>query len=294
MNKIRIGVRAITIGVMCVAIGSSLFTDIRSHIQVNMAVIFFIGILLIGEYDVFRSVTKLKNQLNKFTHQLTERENKLEEKSDQLFKLKTQCIDTLEIQQQRLSQVIHNDLGQYLTGIKYELEWIKNECESQVQSEIIEKIKNSIQITDHCMRQMKQSTAHMHPPMIDQLGLKQTLENHVRSIKNQYKLKVTFNYILNEDAHEKNKLITIYRAVQEALTNIVKHAHASVVSISCIEENDAIIVTIHDDGIGVQSPLVPSVGLTAIESQVACFEGEFTIMNNVSGGAVMRLSLPRG
>jgi signal transduction histidine kinase len=214
----------------------------------------------------------------------------LNENRYRIEKLNQTLIETIENERRDMSQFIHNELGQCLTAIHFELEWLKQQSKD-IDPNYASKVESSLILIRKCLAQIKQTSQHIHPPLIQELGFQKAAQSLIQSFS-EYPFVVNFNCEVSASIHD-TQLITLYRSIQEALTNIARHAKASTVTVSCIESHGKIELDISDDGIGLPPNFSYSMGLSAIESRVNFSQGTFFISSKNKKGTQLIISIPK-
>jgi signal transduction histidine kinase len=133
----------------------------------------------------------------------------------------------------------------------------------------------------------------LRPSMLDDFGLHAALEWYVRDAISRYGLNVELRMEGDFDALPERHRTCVYRAVQEALTNCVRHAKAGSVDVSVTSDGEHLDVTVTDDGIGFDSTRRHvGLGLRGIEERVKELQGVLTIDKADGGGTKLAIRLP--
>ena len=201
---------------------------------------------------------------------------------------------SLEIQEeerQHLSQELHDEFGQSLTAIKVMVVTAahKKSDTQKITSSIIE-------ICDHLVTVVRSMMKQLHPLILTELGLKATLEDllHHWQARNA-SLVFTLHYDDAVDQIDQPIMIQIFRVIQESLTNIIRHAEASQVSISLQinPASDTLILSIIDDGLGCDlDQLTSGFGLLGMEERIKLLGGDFKIQSQINNGMQIRAQVP--
>ncbi|MGZ8175969.1 histidine kinase [Methylobacter sp.] len=207
---------------------------------------------------------------------------------------------TLEIQEderQRLSQELHDELGQSLTAIKV---MAVTAGRSQTGAADIKQTTDSIvTICDHLMTVVRSMMHQLHPLVLTELGLKATMEDLLNhwSIRNP-ELKLTITCPDEVDFLEQKITIQIFRVVQECLTNIVRHAQAKQAAINLEIEHQgktgaALRLQVTDDGQGCAIDKIKTgFGLLGMRERINSLGGEFTIQTQPHQGMSIIATIP--
>lgn len=208
---------------------------------------------------------------------------------------------TLEIQEderQRLSQELHDELGQSLTAIKV-MAVTAGRSQAGARADIKQTTDSIITICDHLMTVVRSMMHQLHPLVLTELGLKATMEDLLNhwSIRNP-ELKLTITCPDEVDDLEQKITIQIFRVVQECLTNIVRHAQASQATISLeidhqAETGTALRLQVTDDGQGCAADKIKTgFGLLGMRERINSLGGEFTIQTQPQQGMSIIATIP--
>lgn len=202
---------------------------------------------------------------------------------------------TQEKERERISQDLHDGLGQTLTAVKTRLEMLllmyeKEPANSPAKRELeasIEQLKNSIEeIREICFNSL--------PPVLYQYGLVSAIDE-IRERVSTSLFKINFSPDRTLSFADKGKETALFRVVQEFVSNSLKHAQANEVNIVLDKKGDKIYLTLRDDGVGfdVQSKRnQPGYGLKNIESRVELFNGEIALRSAPEEGTELNIVLP--
>ena len=153
----------------------------------------------------------------------------------------------------------------------------------------------ALPIFDNMFHTVRDLALGLRPSMLDDFGLQPALEWHVRDFTSRYGLNVELNMDGDFEILPDRYRTCVYRAVQEALTNCVRHAKASAINVSVTSHRDHLNVSVTDDGIGFDSARRGNgLGLRGIEERVKEIHGAMMIGHADDGGTklVIRLPLP--
>jgi two-component system sensor histidine kinase UhpB len=272
-------------------------------IVVNIVIYFFVGRALKPIDNILLALTELekgnlKIRLPQFTlPELTKISNKfnvmakaLQESIANNRHLTQQLLKIQEDERKSLARELHDEIGQHLTAIHVDASTIMH-------AQTIEETRESASAIDTVSRQMMEIVhtllQRLRPNSLDDLGLDIALQELINSwnlrhnrIKLSYSLQGDFNHF------DETLLITIYRLVQECLTNISRHAKARHVAIS-VKKKDKIYVTVNDDGKGFDlSVKQTGFGLAGMRERVEGLLGSLEIMTSFDQGVTINIELP--
>ncbi|MCK4842906.1 MAG: histidine kinase [Methylococcales bacterium] len=196
-----------------------------------------------------------------------------------------------EEERQRLSQELHDEFGQSLTAIK-----VMAVTASHKDSDT-KKITTSItEICDHLMIVVRSMMKQLHPLILTELGLKATLEDLINhwNEKNQ---SLSFSLLCENEVDTLDGSITIqvFRVIQECLTNIIRHANASQVTIKLTIDShtNTLHLLVSDNGQGCQLDDISSgFGLLGIKERIKILEGKFSLQSKPNHGMQINAQIP--
>jgi signal transduction histidine kinase len=197
-----------------------------------------------------------------------------------------------EEERKNLSRELHDHVAQVLTALRMELGRIER-TRAPADARIGAAVAESKKLVDNMFRTVRDLALGLRPSMLDDFGLQAALEWHVRDIISRFGLNVDLHVDGGFDILPDRYRTCVYRAVQEALTNCVRHAKARSVNVSVKREGDELQVSVTDDGVGFDSTRRGAgLGLRGIEERVKELHGVITIVNVEGGGTQLAICLP--
>ncbi|HEY2722093.1 MAG TPA: PAS domain S-box protein [Chitinophagaceae bacterium] len=198
-------------------------------------------------------------------------------------------IDTQEKERMEISKELHDNVNQLLTTTKLYLDLASTNPE--LKDELIQKSSKNIISAISEIRTLSQS---LMAPSLGDLGLVDSVEDLVQNINITRKINAVFIHEeINETHLDENHKLTLFRIIQEALNNIVKHAEASSAIIELSSENDATGLAIKDNGKGFDlSTIKKGSGLNNIRNRVYLLNGTVTIDTQPGKGCTLVVGLP--
>jgi signal transduction histidine kinase len=208
-------------------------------------------------------------------------------------KLLTQHV--LEVQERErleLARELHDDIGQFLTGISLDIATLVSYQDENI-ALLAKRISNNCRMTRNISRKL---IRRLRPSSLDSQGIVAAVKAVVQEWLT-YNTNIQANIEIDESIQSLNEKtnITIYRIMQEALTNISKHAYASQITIALKLDRakQAISLMIHDNGVGIQqSNKKFGFGLIGMRERVHALKGEMTISSIVAQGTILNVSIP--
>lgn len=205
--------------------------------------------------------------------------------------LTNQLINSHEEERRKISSELHDDLGQNLLVVKNKLLLCRrdNNYEEQVDS-VIEILNTSI-------RDVSNISHLLHPSELESLGLSQAIESMVYRVESATNLKIENNLDSLDEYFSNEEKINIFRIIQEALNNVIKHAEASAVKLESIIEQKDLILKIKDNGKGFDNsnknikPERPHLGIKGMTERAWMLNAEMKIISEINKGTTITIQL---
>ena len=219
-------------------------------------------------------------------------EHQSDEAERQMRELSQQLVNTQEEERKNLSRELHDHVAQVLTGLRMELGRLER-MTAPFSVQVGPTVAGCKELVDDMFRTVHDLALGLRPSMLDDLGLQAALEWHVRDFMGRYAINVELN-IDGDFAELPDKHRTcVYRVVQEAMTNCVRHAHAESIQIKVTAHERQLNVWVIDDGVGLDpARRRDGLGLRGIEERVKDLEGTVIISREPMGGTTLAIRLP--
>jgi signal transduction histidine kinase len=215
-----------------------------------------------------------------------------EDAERQMRRLSQQLVATQEEERKRLSRELHDHVAQVLTGLRMELGRIER-TKGPVDVQVVAAVAEAKKLVDDMFRTVRDLALGLRPSMLDDFGLQPALEWHVRDFIARYGVNAELHTNGDFSALPEAYRTCVYRAVQEALTNSVRHAKAASIKVNVTGRAGSLDVSISDDGVGIDPARRHSgLGLRGIEERVKELHGTMTIGRDLSGGTTLAIHLP--
>jgi signal transduction histidine kinase len=229
-----------------------------------------------------RTITRL----NRYRTLMEQREN--------IRHMAESVVAAQEEERQRISRELHDDLGQALTTHLLALRNLQQDLPLPAET-LFERLQSMYDQSYEIFVKIRNIARDLRPPVLDALGLKAAMQTYCAEFTRRTHLPVVFEsedpLPQLPDAHR----ITLYRTLQEALTNVVKHAQASQVWVDLAVEEDQITLTVQDNGVGFgeDEPLSNGIGLAGLRERITIAGGTFTITSAPKRGTILTAQFPR-
>jgi PAS domain S-box-containing protein len=242
---------------------------------------------LVGYQGIVRDVTEKKRM-----------ENALTKSHERSRHLSSQLIEAQERERKRISLELHDEMGQALASIGINLGTIDKNLPSDCPPIIKDKLAEIDFMIEQTSERVRKLSLHLRPPILDDLGLIPTLRWLLSGLESSIKVEFDYNQIDDKDRLSQEIETVIYRVVQEATTNILKHAEAKEVVVNLnIEEGISLIVK--DDGKGfdakdqkITDDLKAGIGILGMNERVEILGGKFDIQSRKGYGTRISVEIP--
>ena len=203
-----------------------------------------------------------------------------------------------EEERRRITRDLHDGIGQALTGLRFNLDLLVRQA-SITDSEAIERVTVMKQVIDETLNTIRQIAFDLRPPILDDLGLVSALRIYVDRFQERTKILLTLSCPDDLKRFDPKIEATVYRVIQEALTNIAKHSGAKNARVE-IEKPDAkLFLTISDDGKGFDDHhngdsglWTKGLGVVNMRDRIEGLQGSFTITSEKGKGTSIHIELP--
>jgi PAS domain S-box-containing protein len=228
-----------------------------------------------------------------------QRENALQESEQQLRYLSSQLLKIQEEERRRISKELHDELGQALMVMKFQIEAIEAGL-AEGKREVTADFHSLLQDLQGVIEKVRRLSWGLGPASLEELGLSVAIEN----LREEFGEHIDIRW-LPEEVKELNHWfsplaeVNIYRILQESLTNIGRHAQASQITVSFKKQDGDVAFTVEDNGRGFEVDNVrgresrgKGIGLAAMEERARLLGGSFKIWSQPGVGTKITFSIP--
>ncbi len=232
---------------------------------------------------------------------ITERkkaEQDLAKSHEQLRQINVRLVEVEEAERKALSKELHDRVGQSLTALNINLGLIRSNLEKESPQKLTARFDTASELVTEITDHIRGVMAELHPPVLDDYGLTAALRWYAERLKQQTGLDVEVSGNMIEPRLPISISITLFRIAQEALTNIIKHANASLATIDVETQADSLTMSIIDNGIGfdvIRSAVDGKVhwGLVTMRERAETLNGKLEIESVPGEGTKLLISIPR-
>ena len=222
-----------------------------------------------------------------------EAETRLAETLAENRRLSLSHVRVQEEERKQLARELHDELGQHLNAIKIDAVSIRGWSDGGM-TDVHGAACGIVEVTDHVQGIVRDMLQRLRPVGLDELGLSAALEHLVQHWRARHPATRTALTVgANIDGLGERENITLYRIVQEGLTNVVKHARATSVRIALDREAGGVVLTISDDGAGAKhSDAAAGLGLVGMRERVDALGGSLEITSDSGHGFLIKAAIP--
>ncbi len=217
--------------------------------------------------------------------ELSDVNEKLKHLSDHLYKER-------EEERKGIARELHDELGQALTALRMDLAWLKTHVNDQSRS--LDKIESMFKLIDDTIHWVQKISSEIRPGILDDLGLIAAVEWQAQEFEKRSGLTCL---VRSEGEHlvEPKVATVLFRIFQEALTNVLRHARATRITISIISTEDFIQFTIQDNGIGITEKQISdkkSLGVIGMKERLQSLNGSISFKGRQNKGTKIDITIP--
>lgn len=214
----------------------------------------------------------------------------LQKANQQLAEYATQVEQLATVRERnRLAREVHDTLGHYLTVINVQLEVVTKLIDSNP-ARAKEAAVKAKQLASEGLNEVRRSVSALRPTPLEDRPLPEALRTLIETSRDAG-LMVTFEQTGSARAVSPEIETVLYRATQESLTNIRKHAHASAANVRLAYDANAVSLRVRDNGLGRKGG-EDNVGLSALRERATALNGTVLAENHLEGGFVLEVTLP--
>jgi len=219
-------------------------------------------------------------------------EEELKRSAVELRALAHRLLQVQEEERRNIARELHDEIGQQMTLLKLLLEKTKRALGNGVPLDLDE----AQQMTKTLTEQVRSMSLRLRPGVLDDLGLLPALEAQVQDFADKTGIRLSFEHSGIDERLTQDVRTCAYRVIQEALTNVVRHAKADHVQVLINAGKKSLAITIHDNGVGFNPANISknSSGLRGARERVSLLGGTFNLESVPGNGTKITVNLPLG
>ena len=250
------------------------------------------------EFPIESTISKTliggKVQMTAVLRDVTERrraESELRHMNAQLRELSASLQEVREQERSRIARELHDDLGQQLTGLKLELAWLGSRIKEGREMPL-ERVTDMKRMLDVAISSVRRISTDLRPLILDDLGFAEAVQWHASEVMKRSHLKLELDLTAHKLVNDDARATALFRIVQEALANILRHAQAENVAITLSVEGNFLCLRIQDDGLGMPEKIrLGGIGLLSMRERAGALGGEFSLSKAKEGNAKAGVSI---
>ena len=239
---------------------------------------------------------KLERSHAQLENRVHERTSQLMAANERLSSVSKQIIQVQEEERRSIARDLHDEIGQALTAVKMNAQEIEERAKG---TEIEPLVHDSLDLLGQLLSRVRGLALELRPSLLDELGLREASKWYLNKFAKRSGLTITFEADPSWDRLAEEIEIACFRVLQEALTNVVKHAHATRVTVSLHRTCDYLELTVCDNGTGFtltearrRVPKGAGLGLLGMEERLHLFGGVLRVDSTKGAGTEVRARFP--
>jgi len=224
----------------------------------------------------------------------TERQSRANAESYRL--MSARILELQDSERRRIARELHDSVGQYLAGLKINLSQIES---ARVDAPTL--LRETIGLTDCAIQEVRTISHLLHPPLLEELGFLPAARWYVDEYGKRSQIKVSLLVDEPIERLPREVEIALFRVLQEALTNVYRHAAARSVHVRIFCRDGQVMLTVADDGKGIPQEILsrfragaaPGIGLAGMRERLAEFGGQIQVESS-DRGSVVEAMIPTG
>jgi signal transduction histidine kinase len=255
-----------------------------SRRQLGGALVIGLGVLLVTSLYAWTLESRLRQQMT--------RDQAI---SAELQQTSAKVLNAQEEERRTIARELHDEVGQALTAIRVELDVAERRLAASGAAQ--DALHEAQSITDGALQTVRNLSQLLHPAALDDLGLAAVIETSLRGLSRRHNIRARLHQVGLADRLPREVELATYRIVQEALTNVAKHAKATECNVRLTQLSDRLLVEVEDNGVGfiddTDRPVVArGLGLLSVRERAVRLGGTFNVLSAPGEGTRVIVSLP--
>ena len=240
----------------------------------------------------------LESQVQARTKELETRNIDVLLQSDQLRELSIRLMTTQDEERRRIAREMHDSAGQIVAALSMNLSQIAGKIGDSRCAELGEPVQESLALAKELDQEIRTTSYLLHPPLLDELGLRAALAWYVEGLQKRAAIQIALS-VAEFDRLPNDLELTIFRVVQECLTNIHRHSSSKTAHIHITHDPAGFLIEVRDFGQGISPQKLTTlrhrgagVGLRGMRERVRPYAGEVRIDSQEGHGTTITITLP--
>jgi signal transduction histidine kinase len=204
-----------------------------------------------------------------------------------------------EEERTRIAREMHDEVGQALTALQMDVAWFEKKLPSSAgptREKLLAKLRSMAELIDTTTASVQRIATDLRPGVLDELGLPAAIEWYVREFERRAGIACQIRSNLNGVELDPERATAVFRILQEALTNVARHAGATEVEVNLSADDKRLVLEIKDNGRGVSEDRIAegrSLGLLGMRERAISLGGDVSIRGDPGQGTLVTLTIPR-
>ena len=258
--------------------------ELENRERLGMALVIGLGVVLLTSVYATRLEGRLRVQMDRDARM-----------SQELQDSAAKLIAAQEEERRRIARELHDEVGQVLSALKVEIDVAQRSIAAAGGSPLV--LGEAQSIADGALKTVRNLSQLLHPAALDDLGLAAAIDSSLRGLARRREIRAELHQKDLPDRLPRDVELAAYRIVQEAITNVGKHANATQCHVHLTQLEDRLLIEVEDDGIGfiedTDRPIIArGLGLISVRERVSRLGGTFNILSTPGHGTRLIVSLP--
>jgi signal transduction histidine kinase len=222
-------------------------------------------------------------------------EDEVRKSREELRALSAHLQSGIETERTRIAREIHDELGQALTGLKFDVSWLRDQMTAATSEPERIKLDATLKNIDTAIQSVRRIATELRPPVLDSLGLTAAIEWQATDFQNRTGIKCQLSPMAEDIPLDREGATAVFRIFQESLTNVARHAQATQVQVGLERVNGNVLLRLTDNGKGIgeeKTRGTASLGILGMYERVRLLNGDMSISGEQGQGTVINVTIP--
>ena len=203
-----------------------------------------------------------------------------------------------EEERARVARELHDELGQVLTSLKLEFMWLVTELgksDPKPGIQLVNKLQALVGLIEVSIQSVRKISTDLRPAVLDHLGLPEAVQWEATKFEARTGIRCRLSSEWKRELQDRTRALALFRIVQEALTNVVRHAHAGAVRITLRQHGKLLTLVVKDNGRGItkaEKLSVEAIGLLGMAERARLLGGRLSISGVQGRGTTVTVQVP--
>ncbi len=224
-----------------------------------------------------------------------EADDEVRKSREELRALSAHLQSGIEAERTRISREIHDELGQALTGLKFDVSWLRDQATETTRESERKKLDATLKDIDTAIQSVRRIATELRPPVLDALGLTAAIEWQATEFQNRTGIKCQLSPMAEDIPLNREGATAVFRIFQEVLTNVARHAQATKVQVGLERVDGHLLFRLADNGRGIgnlETSGAHSLGILGMHERVRLLNGAMSISGEEGLGTVINVDIP--